>query len=111
MSKAALKSSVAAVVKTNGVEGINGANLQAKLFEIIDACYPTAQNILLTSSDFTTDTYQNDLLIGKTAGIDFELFTNTGSGVLLKVGNGYTFDSAYGIIVATAQDYKLKILK
>lgn len=110
MSKASLKASVAAAIKTNGVEGITGDILQEKLFEIIDATYPTAQNILLTSADFTTDTYQNDSLIGKTADVDFELFTNTGSCVMLKVNNGYTFDSAYGIIVATAQDYKLKII-
>jgi len=39
MTKQELKDSVADIVKTNGTGEITGANLQAKLFEIIDECY------------------------------------------------------------------------
>lgn len=39
MTKQELKDSVADVIKTNGENEITGANLQTKLFEIIDECY------------------------------------------------------------------------
>lgn len=111
MTKAELKTSIAAAIYENETEDIGGDALQEKLFEIVDACFPVMQNILITVDDFEGDSYQNDLLIGKTPDIDFELFTNNGSGVMLKVAVGYTHDTAYGIIVATAQNYKLKIIK
>lgn len=110
MTKAELKTSIADAIYENETEDIGGDALQEKLFEIVDACFPVMQNILITADDFEGDSYENDLLIGKTPDIDFELFTNGGSGVMLKVDDGYTHDSAYGIIVATAQNYKLKII-
>lgn len=55
-------------------------------------------NVIITDADFSGDSYTNSLLIGKTADIDFFLYTNDGSGVLLKVDDGYTFDSGTGTI-------------
>ena len=111
MSKQTLKDSIAAAIYENTEEDIGGDALQEKLFEIVDACYPVLQVILLTSDDFEGNTYQNDDLVGKEADIDFELFTNGGSGVMLKSDDGYTFDASYGTITAPLQNYKLKILK
>lgn len=39
MTKQELKDSIASVVKANGENEITGANLQTKLFEIVDECY------------------------------------------------------------------------
>jgi len=111
MSKQTLKDSIAAAIYENTQEEITGEILQEKLFEIIDVCYPELQVIILTASDFEGDTYQNDALVNKQADLDFELFTNGGSGVMLKEGDGYTYDQSYGTITAPAQNYKLKILK
>lgn len=61
----------------------------------------------LTSADFTGDTYTNALLSGKTPDIQFTLQTDEGSGVLLKVNDGYTFSGS--TITATAGDYRLTI--
>jgi len=108
-SKQELKISIAAVIKANGIEDITGNKLQEKLFEIIDSCF--TQNIILTSANFTGENYQNNSLIGLIADVDFELFSNTGSGVMLKVDDGYTFDINYGVITITPDNYKLKILK
>lgn len=110
MSKQALKDSIASIIRDNIYEDIGGNDLQEKLFEVVDACYPTKQTILLSSTNFTDDAYQNDALIGLTADIDFELFTNGGSGVMLKNAVGYDFDAETGTISTTPQDYKLKIL-
>ena len=40
MSASALKASIASVIKANGSKSITGTNLQAKLFEMVDAMYP-----------------------------------------------------------------------
>jgi|UppTroSEARF10012_1034513.scaffolds.fasta_scaffold00291_2 hypothetical protein len=109
MSKQSLKLSIAAVIKANGIEDITGDKLQEKLFEIIDATF--TEIILLTASDFTGDNYQKNALIGLTPDIDFELFSNTGSGTMLQVDNGYTFDINYGVITTSPENYKLKIYK
>ena len=109
VSKQALKISIAAVIKANGVEDITGNKLQEKLFEMIDACFTSI--IILTITDFTGNNYQNNSLAGLLADVDFELFSNDGSGVMLKVDDGYLFDINYGVINTTPGNYKLKILK
>jgi hypothetical protein len=45
------------------------------------------------------------------AGKDFQLYTNSGSGVLLNPGDGYTFDSLLGRITTTPDNYILIIQK
>ena len=109
MSKQSLKISIASVIKQNGIEGITGNVLQEKLFEIIDSTY--TEIIILSELDFTGDNYQKNTLIGLTPDIDFELFSNTGSGTMLQVNNGYTFDINYGVIITSPENYKLKIYK
>ena len=111
MSKQALKDRIIAAIYDNTAEEITGEILQEKLLEIIDDCYPTQHIILLTESDFEGNSYYNDDLIDKVPDVDFELFTNDGSGVMLNVSDGYTHDTNYGVITAPAQNYKLKILK
>ncbi len=109
MSKQSLKISIAAVIKANGIEDITGDKLQEKLFEIIDSTY--TEVILLEASDFTGNNYEKNSLIGLTPDIDFELFSNNGSGAMLKVEDGYTFDINYGVITTTPENYKLKIYR
>lgn len=53
MTKQELKDSVASVVKTNGENEITGANLQAKLFEIIDECYNVGGTSILLNGGAT----------------------------------------------------------
>lgn len=65
----------------------------------------------LTESDFTGQDYQNDLLIGKTADIGFLLFSDSGSGTLMKVNDGYSFNATTGTITElfTVGNYRLQI--
>lgn len=72
----------------------------------------TAQVLILTEDDFTADAYQNDDLIGLTADTEFFFYSNDGSGVLLKVNDGYTFNSTTGTItpLTGAGNYRLQIL-
>ena len=72
----------------------------------------TAQVLILTEDDFTAGAYQNDDLIGLTADTEFFFYSNDGSGVLLKVNDGYTFNSATGTItpLTGAGNYRLQIL-
>lgn len=69
----------------------------------------TVTTVLITIDDFTGSDYQNDLLIGKTADLQFTVFTNNGSGVLLKVDDGYTFNATTGTLTMTADSYKIII--
>ena len=90
------------------LEGITRNVLQEKLFEIIDSTY--TEIIILSELDFTGIIIKN-ALIGLTPDIDFELFSNNGSGTMLKVDNGYEFDVNYGVITTSPENYKLKIYK
>lgn len=70
--------------------------------------------VILSADEMSGGEYQDDLLIGKTPDVDFEVFTNEGSGVMLKEGlpedqGGYTYDAESGTITMPPQGYKLKI--
>lgn len=69
------------------------------------------QSVAITSADFAGDTYTNTLLIGKTPVTDFNVWTNDGSGVLLKYTDGYTFVSGTGTITMASGNYRLEIYK
>lgn len=63
----------------------------------------------VTSTSFSGGTYQNDALIGLVADTDFWLFSDNGSGVLLKVNDAYTFNSGTGTITTSPDSYRLLI--
>ena len=69
------------------------------------------QSIAITSADFEGDTYQNSMLVDKTPVTDFNVWTNDGSGVLLKYNDGYTFTAGTGTIGLTSGNYRLEIYK
>lgn len=63
----------------------------------------------LTSASFSGSNYQDSDLVGMTGY--FDLFTNDGSGVLLKLNDGYTYNATTGTITTDAGNYILKIYK
>ncbi len=65
-------------------------------------------NVKITSADFTGNDYTNALLSGLTPDVDFMLWSDEGSGTLLKVNDSYTFSGS--TITATPSDYRLQIL-
>lgn len=108
MTKQELKDSVASVVKTNGNREISGANLQTKLFEIIDECYnvggtiPATQVTTDSSNRFVTDTqltnfqsgYNNAILLngGATVAVTFATSKYYGSVASPVSGAAVTYD-------------------
>ena len=68
----------------------------------------TTTIVTITSSDFAGNDYTNALLSGLTPDVDFLLFSDEGSGTLLKVNDGYTFSGT--TITATAANYRLQII-
>lgn len=108
MTKQELKDSVALIVKTNGNREISGANLQAKLFEIIDECYnvggtiPATQVTTDSSNRFVTDTqltnfqsgYNNAILLngGATVAVTFATSKYYGSVASPVSGAAVTYD-------------------
>lgn len=71
----------------------------------------TIVNLKLTEADFTGHDYQNDLLKTLEPDIDFFLFSDSGSGSLLKVDDGYSFNDITGTITElfTVGKYRLQI--
>lgn len=80
------------------------------LCEKVRAC-STAQVVIITEDDFVAGSYQNNDLKGLSADTDFFFYSNDGSGVLLKVNDGYTFNSSTGTItpLTGAGNYRLQI--
>jgi hypothetical protein len=62
----------------------------------------------IDNEDADTGDYQNILLSGLTPDIDFLLFSDEGSGTLLKVNDGYTFSGT--TITALNGNYRLQIV-
>lgn len=65
--------------------------------------------VAISSADFTGPYYQNALLVDLTPDIDFRVFTNGGSGVLLYSGDGFVYDSALGKLTMEPSDYNIEI--
>lgn len=81
------------------------------VINIYDGCvkppFAKPKNIILTAADFTPPsvpsgpgTYQNNELKGLIVMVDFNLFSNNGSGTLQNTSSGFTFDSPSGTISA-----------
>jgi len=68
-----------------------------------------AKSISVKSIDFVGSIYQNNLLKTLSADVDFWVFSDEGSGVLLKVGDGYTFDTVQGALNTSVGDYRILI--
>lgn len=67
--------------------------------------------IVITSANFSGENYDNSMLVGLTADVDFSVQTNSGSGVILKVDDGYSFDDTLGRLSMSAEDYVITIYK
>lgn len=65
----------------------------------------------ITSSDFSGNYYANSNLVNLTPDVDFVVNTNGGSGVALRVNDGYTFNATLGRIYMDAADYSITIYK
>lgn len=63
----------------------------------------------ITTSDFAGSTYVDVRLIGLTPVDDFNIWTNEGSGVLLKYTDGYTFAAGTGTVTMEPGDYRIEI--
>ena len=65
----------------------------------------------ISSADFSGNNYQNNLLIGKVPGTDFDVFTfpSVGLGALLHVNDGYSFNAGTGTLTMPPGDYKIII--
>lgn len=73
-----------------------------------DSNLGTMPNIILTAADFTGGTYQNNLLKFLVPDGNFNVFTNDGSGVMIAVNDGYTFDLSTGTVTAAPGNYIIK---
>lgn len=78
------------------------------LYDLLDSAY-IPKNISITSASFSGSNYTNTLLIDKTAMVDFNVFTNDGSGVLLKVDDGYTFTTGVGRLTMEPGNYIIQL--
>lgn len=71
--------------------------------------------IHIDATNFAGQTYQNGLLVGLTPDVDFRVFTNEGSGVLLYYDTtgygdgGYDFAPEIGILTMNPQGYSIEI--
>jgi hypothetical protein len=66
-------------------------------------------SIVLTDVETSGGEYTSADLIGKTAMIDFNIFSNDGNGSLLKVDDVYLFNSGTGTVTITPGNYLLQI--
>jgi hypothetical protein len=65
------------------------------------------QTFIITDADFSGENYVNPALDSKVPDIGFFLFSDEGSGALLKVNDGYLFSGT--TITASAGNYRLII--
>lgn len=82
------------------------------LYDYVEAIKsPTV--VAITTADFSGSNYDNAALVDLVAGIDFQVYTNGGSGVLLKPGGGegYVYDSALGRLTMEPESYLIMIFK
>lgn len=65
--------------------------------------------LTITSANFSGSNYTNTKLVNKTANVDFMVYSNSGSGVLLKPNDGYDFSTSLGRITADPDNYIILI--
>ena len=80
------------------------------LYDLLDLVY-YPKSVVISASDFDGNAYINTELIGMSGGVDFNVFTNAGSGVMLKLDDGYTFNSGTGTITTDPDDYVIQYYK
>ncbi len=99
-------------VTINSSQPVSAASFQSQVLAFIAAgCSGSGSDtgIHITSADFSGSDYQNNLLIGKTASVNFDIWSDDGAGSLLKLTDGYTFNSGIGTITTTAGNYFILI--
>jgi hypothetical protein len=91
----------------NRVDAANMNEIKASVNALYDALENAVKPVTLViePADFAGSTYTNVNLIGKTPMVQFNVFTNEGSGVLLNVDDSYTFNSGTGTITMDAGNY------
>lgn len=78
------------------------------LYDLMDTIkIPTS--FAITSGDFSGSTYQDARLVDLTPVTDFNVWSNEGSGVLLKNTDGYAFATATGTLTMEPGDYRIEI--
>lgn len=99
------------VPEVNKVTAANMNEIKASVNALYDYLnsvkVPTS--FAITSSDFAGSTYTDTRLIGKVPVTDFNVYSNNGSGVLLKNTDGYTFNTGTGTLTMPADDYRIEI--
>lgn len=80
-----------------------------QIYEYFRTPDETSSRFSITSADFTGRIYVNTLLVGLVPMEGFNIYTNDGSGVLLKVDDGYTFDATTGAITTEPGNYFIQI--
>ena len=95
-------------------EKVTAANMN-EIKASVNALYTAINSVkvptsfAITPSDFTGDVYTDTRLIGKTPVTDFNVWSNNGSGVLLKYTDGYTFNAGTGTLTMPQDDYRIEI--
>ena len=74
------------------------------LYALVAQVY-SPKAVVITAADFAGSNYVNTQLIGKTPQVDFNVYSNSGSGVLLKYLDGYAFAIMTGTLTMDAGDY------
>lgn len=78
------------------------------IYDILDTL-KIPVSFAIVPGDFAGSTYQDARLVGLTPVTDFNVWSNEGSGVLLKYTDGYTFVSGTGTITMEPGDYRIEI--
>jgi hypothetical protein len=69
----------------------------------------TMDAVSITAADFTGSDYTNPSLVNQTPVTNFSVFSNDGSGALLKEGKAYTFNTVTGTLTMTPGNYTIFI--
>lgn len=83
----------------------------------VNALYDIMENlrqlitVKITPANFLGENYQNSNLVGLTADIDFQLFSDEGNGSLLKITDAYRFNSTTGTLTMMQGFYRVNIYK
>jgi hypothetical protein len=69
----------------------------------------TTTSTPITAANFVGDDYTNPDLVGKTPQVNFNIFTNDGTGGLMDYPGSYTFNAGTGTITTTPGNYVVQI--